>query len=340
MDRLQRPTKLHPQVTTTSCPSLSTNGHITPPPSTSQSPSPTHDHQYLSANSHTRNMAEASPKSSTSHLPVEENTGYMLERGYLATSRLNFQFYLWKGALGFNIDPSLPVNADSVIADVAAGTLIWPIDVAREHPGIPIDCFDIDLDQAPHQSLTPSNIQKRYWDIFEDPPADVIGKYDYVHVRLLLLVIDGGDPRRILRNLYKLLKPGGYLQWDEIDCVNMGVKRAEPQIPTPGLNELSKVAWAGGKHDWTIQLPKYMKEEGFNETRIEYFDDPPELVRAFTDLHLCTMEEAANALQRVGKHEAATAFRRTLGQCFREASTGASLCLPRIVAIGRKPAEG
>ena len=59
--------------------------------------------------------------------------GYMLDRSYTAAYRLNFQFYLRKASLRFNIHPSIPVPAQKAcIADVATGTAIWLIDVASE----------------------------------------------------------------------------------------------------------------------------------------------------------------------------------------------------------------
>ena len=89
---------------------------------------------------------------------------------------------------------------------------MWLIDVARELPTAQLDGFDIDLRQAPPQQWLPSNATLRYWNIFEDVPDDPIGKYDFVNFRLLVLVIEGGDPRSVLQTLLKMLKPGGFLQ--------------------------------------------------------------------------------------------------------------------------------
>lgn len=144
--------------------------------------------------------------------------GYMLDRSYATACRLNLQFYLWKNAIKFNIHISIPTPKGSIIADVATGTGMWLIDVARELPTAQLDGFDIDLSQAPPQQWLPSNATLRYWNIFEYLPGDLIGKYDFVHVRLLVLVIEQGDPTSLLRNLLKMLKPGGYLQWDDLDC--------------------------------------------------------------------------------------------------------------------------
>lgn len=47
----------------------------------------------------------------------------------------------------------------------------------------------------------------RFLDILKDIPPEYVGKYDIVHVRLLVQVVNqhGGDPRPALQNLLKLL---------------------------------------------------------------------------------------------------------------------------------------
>ncbi|PQE22943.1 UMTA methyltransferase family protein [Rutstroemia sp. NJR-2017a BBW] len=72
-----------------------------------------------------------------------------MDHSHIAACRLNLQHYLWKDALKFNIHPSIKISNESTIADVATGTAAWLLDVA-------------------------------------DLPSDLVGKYDYVHVRLLV----------------------------------------------------------------------------------------------------------------------------------------------------------
>lgn len=60
-----------------------------------------------------------------------------------------------------------------------------------------------------------------------------------------------------------MLKPGGYLQWDELDGVNMDVKNVDPNLQAPALDQLRQSSWAKGRYDWTTQLPQFFTEEGF-----------------------------------------------------------------------------
>ena len=97
-----------------------------------------------------------------------------------------------------------------MIADIACGTAIWLLHVARNlPPDTTIEGFDIDLTRAPAQDLLPDNVHLAQWDIFDNVPDGMVGRYDYVHVRLLILVIERRDIPDIIRKFRKLLKPGG-----------------------------------------------------------------------------------------------------------------------------------
>jgi len=270
---------------------------------------------------------------------LANDQGYVLNRSHAHTAacRLNLQFYLWKDAIKFNIHPSIPVKENSIIADVAAGTGMWLIDVARELPMAQLDGFDNNLAQAPHSKWLPPSITMHYWNIFDDLPDDLIGKYDIVHVRLLVLVIEHGNPKPVIRNLFKMLKPGGYLQWDELDCVNMHVKKVDPKAPAPALEKLREMSWADGRHDWTLQLPGFMTEEGFDDATVEHFGDRDDLIRACNEQHLLTMDEFATALTKMGKKEAAGVFYQAIKDGYEESTKGAALCIPRIVCVACKP---
>lgn len=133
-----------------------------------------------------------------------------------------------------------------------------------------------------------------------------------------------------------MLKPGGYLQWDELDCVNMHVKTIDPSVEAPALEQLRKMSWANGRYDWTLDLPKFMAEEGFQEVRIEHFGDRDELVRSFNEQHLLTMEEFGLSLMRMRNEAAAETFFEVIRKAYRESIEGSALCIPRIVCVGRK----
>lgn len=117
--------------------------------------------------------------------------------------------------------------------------------------------MDISLSQLPPPTWLPSHITSRQLDVFEENlPEDLVGKFDVVHVRLFLLVVRENDPRPILRNLLKLLKPGGYLHWQEYDTSKTEVvtaaiggdgKEGEGGSIAPAMNALHQLTTGGAQ---------------------------------------------------------------------------------------------
>ena len=80
------------------------------------------------------------------------------------------------------------------------------MDTARSVPQTAqLEGFDIDLGQCPAAPWTPPNVKFREWDMFSPPPEDLIGRFDVVHIRLVMLVIKDNNPLPLLANLRKLL---------------------------------------------------------------------------------------------------------------------------------------
>ena len=88
-------------------------------------------------------------------------------------------------------------------------------------------------------------------------PEHLLGKYDIVHVGLVVLVVEYDNPLPVLDNLLSLLsastvpsllfhanlptsEPGGYVQWDEADFGGLIVNSPNPKIPCAALEEVRK----------------------------------------------------------------------------------------------------
>ncbi|KAF4122758.1 hypothetical protein GMORB2_7065 [Geosmithia morbida] len=165
---------------------------------------------------------------------------YALMRDCNANSRLTAQHYLWKDLLGFLSHPDIPVaDRDLKVADVATGNGIWLQDFGRDKPdSVDLHGFDISLDQVVAEPWLPENVHMHTWNLFEEPPAEFVGYFDVVHVRLITVVIRNDDPRPVLENLTKLLKSGGYLQWDEVDTIHCQIKTVPGITSAPNLDRL------------------------------------------------------------------------------------------------------
>lgn len=188
--------------------------------------------------------------------------------------------------------------------------------------------------------MATTQVHLRIWNVFDDVPDDMLGVYDVVHVRLLVLVVENSNPRPIVRNLRKMLKPGGYLQWDDLNYPDTYVRAVDDTLPTPALNELRKLVYSQGRHDWTLRLADIFVEEGLEDVRLYHFKDSMELAKANGDQHLLTMEEFASRLENFDKRDEAAKIRQLIREVFKESLGGAALSMPRVVCVAKRADNG
>lgn len=290
----------------------------------------------------TNNQDQSPAVSAALHAVTEDNTvpindGYVLNRDYAASTRLNCQFFLWKEELGFNLHPSIPVLSSGCrIADLGTGTAIWLLDLERSLPNSRLDGFDISLQQCPPPALLPASMSLHKWDIFTPVPVHLKMQYDIVHIRLALLYVRNNDPRPILLNSMELLKPGGYLQWDELSVfdehlVGTGIAAgtntgAEGYQPPGELRDLRSV-------EWVRQLRGIAEQCGFEDARefkYKYF----RLAKYFQDMHLLALEEWMTRTTNDAEREM---LKKSFSDTSEESKMGIARCTPKLVIVARKP---
>ncbi len=269
---------------------------------------------------------------------------YVLGRDYKSASRLNYEHYLWKETIAFSLHPNIVLttnnstgasegNQCALIADVACGTAIWLRDVAQTFPNAQLDGFDISLAQCPPAKWLPRNVTLRQWDLFSEPPAELLGRYDVVHVRLVFVVVENDDPRPLIRSLSRLLRPGGYLQWDELNVGKSFILSAEEVTETPEMAGMLGIL--GRMGSWVEELPRMMEDCGLVEGKLYRYREREELARAFFDNHLAKDEEMAQTALK-GTKEGEQLVER-VRKMYEESKGGAVLCTPKLVSIARKP---
>ena len=88
-------------------------------------------------------------------------------------------------------------------------TSCWLLDLAREVPSDwTLQGFDISALQFPASQFLPKNLSLGVFDAIDDGPDDMNAKFDIVHVRALAVVVKGGDPGPLIKNLLKMLSRG------------------------------------------------------------------------------------------------------------------------------------
>ncbi|KAI1351334.1 S-adenosyl-L-methionine-dependent methyltransferase [Xylaria sp. FL0043] len=136
--------------------------------------------------------------------------------------RLNEQFDLLNSNIGYLIHPriaaALPPRPR--IADIGTGTghFLQCVLDSGAFPNAILDGYDISASMYP-QSV-PETINLKVLDMKQPVPEEFHGVYNLVHARMLVAAVLPTEWTAIVRNLTKLLKPGGWLQWVECDFIS------------------------------------------------------------------------------------------------------------------------
>ncbi|KZL88062.1 methyltransferase domain-containing protein [Colletotrichum incanum] len=192
------------------------------------------------------------------------NTIYNLNRGSiddelerLAYNHFNIWTPLTVDLLPPHILSSLQSQDRPRVADVATGSGVWLTSLADDlPPHSELFGFDFDKLKFPPRPPTPPippppvspplrpeqpRLDFREQNVLEPFPGELWGTFDLVHVRLLALGLKAGDWDGVLRNLFDLLKPGGWLLWEDTGDLFM---RAFPLS-----RAYEEFWWASMKHD-------------------------------------------------------------------------------------------
>ena len=267
---------------------------------------------------------------------------YVLDRSYSAASRLNYQCYLWKDTLKFNLHPSIPAPQDGArIADVATGTGLWLLDLANEvPPTVRMDGMDITLSQAPPKQWLPAQVSMTVWNLFDEVPDAFVGKFDVVHIRLVLLVIPNNGAAPLIQRLGKMLKPGGYLQWDEQSGFDHRILTIDPSVETSAFREMHKLMDGHGRFEWTLRLPTSMNENGFEDAEIHHYQDSLGLAKAHSDMLLVMLEEFAMGIAKSQGQDEGAKMQQLIQRIYKESLEGAAMSVPKIVCVAKKKSDG
>ncbi|MCJ1391624.1 hypothetical protein MMC18_004489 [Xylographa bjoerkii] len=266
--------------------------------------------------------------------PTGPPNTYLLGRNYSAATRLNAQHYIWNQQLGYNLHPDIPRPADGArIADVATGTGMWLLEAARAFPTAQCDGFDISLAQCPPAQWLPSNVSLQAWDVFQAPPPRAVGLYDIVHIRLLTLVIEH-DPVPVITHVAQLLKPGGYIQWDEMDISHSVVARVDDSVPIDATTRMDQLMKGRGAQSWILRLADLLNEHGFENAELHRVLQDPSFLKAQTDLHVLSFSELAANIPEGDEKKGM--FTQLVADVFDESTKGAAHGCAKVVFVARK----
>ncbi|KAK6535539.1 hypothetical protein TWF694_001993 [Orbilia ellipsospora] len=141
---------------------------------------------------------------------------------------------------------------------------IWLEHLAKDLPPTVIfHGYDINDRLFPDPSTLPPNLSFSVFNILEPVSESLYEKYDVVHIRGLCMVLKETEWDGVVKNVSKMIKPGGYIVWTETDP---GGAQSIPPAPTADkvasiLGYMCKIR--GGDPYCTAKLPTYLSNNGF-----------------------------------------------------------------------------
>ncbi|KAF3014675.1 hypothetical protein E8E14_002808 [Neopestalotiopsis sp. 37M] len=197
--------------------------------------------------------------------------------------------------------------------------------------------FDISFDAAPPMETLPSNVNFQLWNVKESIPDGLFEVFDVVHVRFLSFVLLNDEIPDVIAKIFRMLKPGGYIQWEEADMESLRFDKSKPESTTKYLEELFKLLLVQDPRftpTWAQRLPELFSEAGFVDVQKDTKDAPPHLAFQFHECGLMIHELIA---RKTKNEHMATELHRLLPLAVEETKNGSYGTSLRFTAIGQKP---
>ncbi|KAI0836037.1 hypothetical protein F5Y06DRAFT_116402 [Hypoxylon sp. FL0890] len=233
-------------------------------------------------------------------------------RNFRTSARLHLQHLLFQNTLGFILEPQVETysiassKADSKqlkVADLGCGNGVWLNDLHSEFTkkGISaqLDGYDVNPTNFPPPAFLPESVTLTKLDIFAKPlPEEMVGAYDIVHFRALSSLILNSNLTPLLSTALALLKPGGWLQWEESRADTYVIQSPSPEISTSACETIVQILKAGGdargaKFDFLAEADRHLKEHGFTEIHMRMNETRKQDLKAWTEDYLMVWEELA-----------------------------------------------
>ncbi len=263
-----------------------------------------------------------------------ERSSYLFPRHPGEADRLDLQHHALREALGRNhLAPAGPLRR---VLDVGTGTGQWGFEVCWEHP----EALVVGLDLVPGRAEHPSGYRHVRGNVLQGLPFQS-DTFDLVHQRFLVSGIPVGEWPRVVAELVRVTRPGGW------------VELAEPTMEFSRMGPAARRFWGlvqdvatslGLDVAKTVfdSLDRYLREAGLEEVTRRELELPVgewggrvgSFLASDARAVLTRMGEVLQSRSIITLGEAADLARRSL-QEFEEHRT----VWPMVIAYGRKPSQ-
>ena len=204
---------------------------------------------------------------------------YTLPRDVQESGRLNTQHEVYRTCTGYLLHPRIvqQLPHDARVAEVGTGTGIWLRDLAAHSPASwTYTGLDLSASQFPAASAAVDRVTFAQLDVLQPIPDEYKGRFDVVHLRLLICGLSGADWDVAAKHVLTMLKPGGWVQWHEGNFAGMQAYSNAPGASTVHCTRLLQLLLDtqrkyGRMGDDVIRLRRIVARAGFESCAEDLF---------------------------------------------------------------------
>lgn len=207
--------------------------------------------------------------------------------------------------------------------------------------------YDCTIVNFPQQAFLPASVKLAKLDVLAKPlPEELVGVYDIVHIRAFSSIIFHCNTTPLLSTALAMLKPGGWIQWDEMGA-DYVIESPSPEIPKTACETIDRILKAGGdahgiKRDFLGEIDRHLSENGFRDVHVHVDENRKRDYKGWTEDHLMVWEDLVHYLPSKSDAPEAPCTKELWTQLFAGAVTeteqGVVMFYRDIItAIGRKP---
>ncbi|KAF5360609.1 hypothetical protein D9756_005159 [Leucocoprinus leucothites] len=199
---------------------------------------------------------------------VQEKVYFLPSNGEDERQRLEIQHDLILNSQGRK-HIHAPINLETVssVLETATGSGIWLKEVYQLVPDT-AELIGVDISPNLFPPSPPPNVKYLQQSVL-DLPKEWSNKFDLVHQRLLVLALRNDEWRTAINEMFRVLRPGGWLQlyeyddWEKCGPVQQKMKdMVRLLMEAKGAHGI----WPHG----TTQWKEYMEETGFKDIRVTW----------------------------------------------------------------------